>query len=95
MGPMGSLLSALALGKGTLGSMEGRNDIGPIGDGMDTQLFLVESNPMRRPDAGIIGDTPSRACMLLGKAITNVFITGTGCPGSISRPAERVHRCSR
>ncbi|KAG1828050.1 hypothetical protein DFJ58DRAFT_672439, partial [Suillus subalutaceus] len=43
----------------------------------------------------IIGETPSGSCMLLGKAIPNVFIAGTGCPGSISRPEDRVYRCSR
>ena len=34
-GPISSLPSALAEGEGVTGSMEGRNDIGPIGDGLD------------------------------------------------------------
>jgi hypothetical protein len=75
-----------------MGLMEGRNDIGQIGDGLDMQLFFVESNLMGWPDAGIIGETTSGSCMLLQKAITNVFIAHTGCAGSISRPTERVDR---
>ncbi|KAG1827342.1 uncharacterized protein BJ212DRAFT_1294642 [Suillus subaureus] len=67
MGPIQSLPSSLASGKGPMRLMEGRNDIGPIGDELDM------------------------SCMLLGKAVPNVFITGTGCPGSISRPAEQCH----
>jgi hypothetical protein len=45
-GPIQSLPSSLASGKVTTQSMEGGNDIGPIGDGLDMQLLLVESNSM-------------------------------------------------
>jgi hypothetical protein len=72
--------------------MEGRNDTGQIGDGLDVQLLFVESNPMGRPDAGIIGETTSGSRMLLRKAITNVFVSRTGCAGSVSRPTERIDR---
>jgi hypothetical protein len=34
-GPIPSLPSALAKGEGITGSMGGRNDIGPIGNGLD------------------------------------------------------------
>ncbi|KAG1728271.1 uncharacterized protein EDB91DRAFT_1086149 [Suillus paluster] len=43
-GPIRSLPSALASGKGPTGLMEGRNDIGPIGDGLDMMRESLEKN---------------------------------------------------